>query len=455
MSTRRIWGLVILMGCNDYGFTKYEEDPGLMDTGTAPLETTPPDRFPDLVVSPEWVDLPGVCESSETYVTLSNVGEVDLLLDLVQANGGWGVPEPPPPVLGPEESVELLLRTVGGEGELFIHSNDPDEPVKTVPLMTRPDGPPTVGIVDPLPGAVIPQAEEVLVHAIVGDEETALEDLFVEWTSDVDGYVARPVPDAEGWTEGEWRSPRTPGDHVLTVTVTDACGQSAEDSVPVCQQAGFDESLLELDSWAFAGSARWDLKNDWLELTDDTPFVVGSAFTTSISVSGANVEITFLFYIGEGSGADGLSLTAIDSSRATTYLGGDGCGIGYGGDASCTSGPALPGWSIEVDTYYNGGQDPTPEDHVMFTFNGDVDDPAIWAELPEMEDTGWHTMRVVVTEPHVLVEIDGFPYIDDDLTGGVFDFPAMIGFTAGTGSLTNLHLIDSLVVTEYVCPEKK
>ena len=34
-------------------------------------------------------------------------------------------------------------------------------------------------------------------------------------------------------------------------------------------------------------------------------------------------------------------------------------------------------WSIEVDTYYNGGYDPTDEDHVMFTFDGDVDDPAV------------------------------------------------------------------------------
>lgn len=446
---------LLLLGCSDYSFSKREGGPKLMDTGTPPLETSPPELYPDLVVDPEWIDLPGICESGEAYVTLSNEGQADLVIDLARATGGWGVPDPPPASLAPDTSAELLLRTVGGEGELLIHSNDPDEPLKTIPLMTRPDGPPTVGIVDPLPGTIVPQGEEFLLHAIVGDEETPLEDLFVEWNSDVDGYVARPEPDEEGWTEAEWRSPRTPGDHLLTVTVTDTCGQSAEDSVPVCQQAGFDESLLDLESWAFAGSARWDVKNDWLELTDDSPYVVGSAFTTSIAVSGASVEITFLFYIGEGSGADGLSLTAIDSGRATTYLGGDGCGIGYGGHASCTSGPALPGWSIEVDTYHNGGQDPTPEDHVMFTFNGDVDNPAAWAVIPEMEDTGWHTMRVVVTEPHVLVEIDGFPYIDEDLTGGIFDFPALIGFTAGTGSLTNLHLIDSLVVTEYVCDEKK
>ena len=35
-------------------------------------------------------------------------------------------------------------------------------------------------------------------------------------------------------------------------------------------------------------------------------------------------------------------------------------------------------------------------------FDGDVDGAVHWAALPEIEDTGWHSMRVVVTDPHVL-----------------------------------------------------
>jgi hypothetical protein len=162
------------------------------------------------------------------------------------------------------------------------------------------------------------------------------------------------------------------------------------------------------------------------------------------------VEIEFLFYIGGGSGADGISLTAIDVDRMTTFLGGTGCGLGYGGDAACTAGPALPGWSIEVDTYFNDGQDPTIEDHLTFVFDGDVDAPQAWTPLPEMEDTGWHTMTVTVTAPHVKIAIDGDIYIDQELTGH-FDFPANIGFTAGTGGQTNFHRIDALEVTSYLC----
>lgn len=59
-------------------------------------------------------------------------------------------------------------------------------------------------------------------------------------------------------------------------------------------------------------------------------------------------------------------------------------------------------------------------------------------------------MKVDVAEPHVTVTIDGIVYIDDNLSG-LFNFPAYVGFTAGTGQLTNKHLIDSLQVTETVC----
>ena len=123
------------------------------------------------------------------------------------------------------------------------------------------------------------------------------------------------------------------------------------------------------------------------------------------------------------------------------------------GDASCTDGPPLPGWSVEVDTFDNGAEvEPTANDHLAFTFDGDVDDYVAWAELPEMEDTGWHEMTVVVAAPRVTIAIDGVPYIDESLSGD-FNFDAFIGFTAGTGGQTNAHLIDSLTVTESVCEE--
>ena len=285
----------------------------------------------------------------------------------------------------------------------------------------------------------------------VGDELDAPGDLLIEWASDVDGLIATDPAGASGLAEAEWAyAGRSPGEHLLSLTATDACGNVASAEVSVCQQAGYTSDELDIASWHVEGVAFWDEAEDRVQLTGPDLDVVGTAFAIDQEVSGSSVSIRFNFYIGGGTGADGISLTALDTQRMSTFLGGTGCGIGYGGDADCTDGPALPGWSIEVDTYFNDGQDPTTDDHLMFTFDGDVDDPAAWAALPEMEDTGWHTLEVVVEDPWVSVSIDEVVYIDQELTG-YFDFPAYVGFTAGTGGATNYHWIESLEVTDFVC----
>ena len=61
-------------------------------------------------------------------------------------------------------------------------------------------------------------------------------------------------------------------------------------------------------------------------------------------------------------------------------------------------------------------------------------------------------MTVTVLGRRVTVAIDGVAYIDQNLSGFT-PFPAYVGFTAATGSVTNYHLIDALTVTRYVCEE--
>jgi hypothetical protein len=329
-----------------------------------------------------------------------------------------------------------------------IASNDPENDIVQVPLTSVLDESPTLEIIAPYDGQII--SEETQFQALVTDDNDPTEYLMVQWRSNQDGLFSTGEAFPDGTVSTDWEMFHTSGYHTVQVTVADSCSNTTRKTVNICQQMRYEVENLDISTWHFEGVARWDSANEWLELTPVSTNIVGTAFSTSQEVPGGQVEIEFSFYIGDGTGADGISLTALDVDRMTSFLGGTGCGIGYGGDASCTAGPALPGWSIEVDTYYNGDQDPTPDDHVMFTFDGDVDNPMAWAVLPEMEDTGWHTMRVVVQEPHVLVEIDGVPYLDQDIVG-FYNFDAYVGFTAGTGGLTNQHLIDSLVVTEQLC----
>jgi hypothetical protein len=298
---------------------------------------------------------------------------------------------------------------------------------------------------------VLPEGVDYTLIGTVSDAEDDPLDLRLEWAGSVDGALTSGPPSADGSTSYAWAAAdRTTGTQTVSLTVTDSCGASATSAVGMCQDGANTYDALALSSWHYEGSAAWDGVGGNLLLTPALGNQVGTAFETSAPVNADNVDIAFYVYIGGGTGADGISLTALDVARATTFLGGTGCGIGYGGSADCTAGPALPGWTLEIDTYENGGVDPTADDHLAFTFDGDVDAYQAWASLPEMEDTGWHYVEVSVVAPHLRVAVDGTVYLDQDIPG-FYAFSAWVGFTAGTGGETNEHRIDELTVTDYSC----
>lgn len=431
--------LALAVACSEYALDGKNPDPE--------------PASPDVEVSPGRVDASGHCADTDAQVEIRNAGTGTLTVSAVAVEGeGWTLaPMTLPARLGAGEATLALLTGTDGDATLVVESDDAVDPVLEIPLVATRNGPPTVSIVDPADGAVLAEGVDVALTGVVGDAEDAADALAVAWTSDATGTLSTSPAAADGTTTVDWpANARASGPQAVTLTATDTCGLSAEATLSVCQDGAYTYDALDLTAWHFEGVAAYDATNGWLQLTDAAPDRVGSAFETSAPVNGDNVEIDFLFYMGDGTGADGISLTALDTTRMTTYLGGTGCGIGYGGDAGCTAGPALPGWSIEIDSYYNGGYDPTEDDHVAFTFDGDVDGPAAWAALPEMEDTGWHRMVVRVLAPRVTVTVDGVTYIDQDVSG-TFAFPAYVGFTAGTGGETNAHLIDALQVTDYAC----
>ncbi len=471
--TRYLVFLALAPGCSDYALNhRFTEtapgeskepvehvplptpDPTDIDepAGEPPPRPAAPATIPDIVTDPLELALRGFCAEDTRDVSVRNRGDAPLTVTAIRLTGaGWSMaPVTLPFVLDPGQASPLHLTTTGGEGMLEIESDDPDQPLVRLPLSATPNAPPIATITAPTDGLVVAEGGALELRGLVSDDLDPPESLGIAWTASVEGPLGSDPAGPDGIVAFAWpAAARGVGDQTVTLTATDSCGLPAVDSAPLCQDGTITFDALTLPGWHFEGESYIESATGWLVLTEDARDVVGTAFETSRPIDGDNVILEFRFYIGGGTGADGISLTALDTTRMTTFLGGTGCGIGYG-DADCTSGPALPGWSIEVDTWYNRGQDPTALDHVAFTFDGDVTTPKVWTELPEMEDTSWHTMLVDIAAPRVKVLIDGIVYIDEDIEGH-WDFPAYVGFTGGTGTYTNWHVIEDLLVTDPVC----
>lgn len=440
--------LPLLAACSDYNIAgKGGDNPG---------QDADEPRPGDVDVSPGSVDAGILCTEGGATVAITNRGDGDLeLTGLSTTSGAWTARSGlVPATLAPGERLDVGLSGGPGDDTLVVETDDPDEPIVNVPISSVPDAAPSLRITTPASGDVLPASGDVTLVAEVADDVDPDTALSVVWESDASGSIGAAAGDGGGVSTLPWTaSDRSPGAQTLTASLLDSCGTTVTAEVEVCQQSGYDADNLDLSSWTFEGSASWDAANGWVELTPDATAQVGSAFQTGAATTGDNVSIAFAFYTGDGTGADGLAVTALDTDRMSGTLGSAGGCLGYGYGSGCEPLQlALPGWTIEVDTFHNPVWDPTPDDHVAFMFDGDPAAVEAWSALPEMEDTGWHTMEITVAAPRVTVSIDGTVYIDQDIPG-VYAFPAYVGFSAATGGQTNLHLIDALTVTEFVCDE--
>lgn len=431
---------LLALACSDYA----------LETNTKPTAA----GLPAIVADPGEIAVEGVCSDESRDIIVQNEGEAPLTLSALTIEGeGWELTAAPglPHTLGVGESTLITVTGTDGDAALVIYSDDGDSPETRILLSAIANTPPEARIISPTAAEVVAEGSDLALLGYVYDAEQGAETLGITWSASVDGVVSTAAALPDGTASVDWlATSRSAGAQTIDLFATDDCGLSTTASADFCQEGPFSYDALSLASWHYEGAAAWDSGNTWLALTPADQNQVGTAFETSATVNADDVNIEFYFYIGDGTGADGISLTVLDAARMTTYLGGTGCGIGYGGSASCTAGPALPGWSLEIDTYYNSEADPTADDHLAFTFDGDVDGFVAWAALPEMENTGWHLASVRVLAPRLTVAIDGTTYIDQDVPGN-FSFNGYVGFTAGTGGETNRHLIDELTITDYRC----
>lgn len=411
------------------------------------------EQLPKVTVDPPAIRHDDLCAAASDAVLVRNDGQGVLHVTAVSVDGpGWTLSPPALPAsLAPGEALSLALAATDGVATLHVMTDDPNHPDTTVALEAHANTPPVITFASPATDAVVDEASDLVATARLADDGDAPAALELQWTATTTGELSHLKAAADGTATVHWNAAGRPhGAQTLTLTAKDHCGAQTTATLPLCLDGAYSYQPFHLEGWHYEGATAFDVPGDNLRLTPAETGLAGSAFETSQVVGGENVEITFSFFIGNGTGADGFSLTALDEARMKTFLGPAGCGIGYGGGSPCTSGDGLPGWSVEVDTYYNAEVDPTRDDHVAFSFDGALVHQPLWAPLPPIKDSRWHTMRVSVHAPHVQVAIDGTTYLDGDVAGDL-RFPAYVGFTAATGGETDEHRIRALEVSGRYC----
>jgi len=154
-------------------------------------------------------DLGVVWETDETgdlglVVEVSEDGEVEAFAELDP--GTWG----------------LKLRATDTTGKSGVDS-------VAITVLSANEAP-SCAFVAPIEGAVVPSGETVRIEGEVSDGHQSADELLVVFLSDVDGLLGTPAVDTDGtvWMNA---GPLTPGEHRITLQVSDELEATCTDSI--------------------------------------------------------------------------------------------------------------------------------------------------------------------------------------------------------------------------------
>lgn len=417
--------IVALAGCLEYGVL-----------GEQPV---PEPELPEIDVAPLEISVAGVCASQTETVAVTNHGDGDLTLLAATIEGeGWQLLDAEfPAVVAALDTLELSVAGTVGSALLTIESDDADEPEVVVSLSAAGNVTPYGVISAPAEDGVLPAAGSVQFTAFVSDTEQSPIELGIRLFSDVVGEIAVPAADTNGRIDFEWEeSARLAGPQTLQLQVEDACGAVGESSVYFCQDGEYVVSPLVNHAWHTESAAVVDQSAGNLVLGP----TVGAAFDAFAVYDGDRIDVQFSVATEGGAG---FALVALDAARMSSWIGGDGCGLGF---ADCNGGEALPGWALAFDLTMGDENDCGGVPAVSFVVDGAIQAPAPCAALPEISDGLTHQIRVLVEAPTVTVTVDGVLTLNANV-GEIEVFPAYVGFSGSDGS----YLLDGMDATDFTC----
>ena len=196
----------------------------------------------------------------------------------------------------------------------------------------------------------------------------------------------------------------------------------------VAYASNFDEPLGRGEFNA-NGDARWEAEgeNGYLRITDLDAQARGAIwFDPIVHPEGRRVSFSLFTDFGPG---DGMTFTVLeDLVPSMLGLHGDFLGI-YGVNAR--------GTVVEFDAQYTSAGDSTGS-HVAVH---DAETRAMYGTGPGVASGSWHDVVVEMEDGRIRVVVDGQERVDVEVPGGLPD-EALLGFTGGNSSLTQLNRVD-------------
>lgn len=320
---------------------------------------------------------------------------------------------------------EILLETTGGDVEVPVSGTATDAPFMSLSATALPYGDVEVGTSRSLSFTVSNQGGAPLVltkskppDGVFSAITTIPEGTTIPAGGSVTGTV-RFAPVANGPASATWDITGNDGSGLRTITFT---GVGVGALAPGPPAGG---------GWQLNGSASMSGPN--LVLTPNAASQAGSAFWPS-SVNTNGLTVAFDATIDQGTGADGMTFTFADPSAGATptSLGGDGGSLGYSG---------IPGVAVTLDTYQNGTDPSSNFVGIANSASGNYFNYAATSTaIPTLRNA---TRRVVIRYANGILEIslDGTVYLTQAVT---IPPRALVGWTAGTGGLTNRHMVSNV-----------
>ncbi len=189
-------------------------------------------------------------------------------------------------------------------------------------------------------------------------------------------------------------------------------------------------------TWSLNGAAKRDGQS--IELTGLVQDARGSTFAPQ-PITASSIVVSFDAVMAFGTGADGMALVFGDVARGASAasLGAFGGGLGFAG---------IPGIAVGLDTYQNPGD---PSVNSIGITNGPVgSDPnslrwlASAVFIPSLY--GLHHIDVSNVNGFVTVRMDGLTVLTK--SGVPIAGRFQLGFSGGTGRLTDLHRVGNVTI---------